>query len=142
MQPQSYLELQIAWKISSFYCYWLKYQSARKIAKFPKISIKMKNVKTLNESQAAIWNSDQVLRECISWAARNGAVKKFFLAPQTYMLLDMLQEYMVIMLSELRFVNWVRFFKRNCIVKWVTFVASFCWLWLLLASTGKSDVNK
>ena len=25
--------------------------------------------------------------------------------------------------------KWVRFFERNCIVKWVTFFASFCWLW-------------
>ena len=34
-----------------------------------------------------------------------------------------------IMLSELRFVKWVRFFERNCIVKWEIFFASFCWPW-------------
>ena len=31
--------------------------------------------------------------------------------------------------SELRFVKWVRFFEQNCIVKWVIFFATFCWLW-------------
>ena len=34
-----------------------------------------------------------------------------------------------IMLSNLRFVKWVRFLEQNCIVKWVTLSASFCWLW-------------
>ena len=33
------------------------------------------------------------------------------------------------MLSELMFIKWVVFFEQNCIVKWVIFVASFCWLW-------------
>ena len=33
--------------------------------------------------------------------------------------------YFFVMLSELRFVKWVRFFERNCIVKWVIFFASF-----------------
>ena len=33
------------------------------------------------------------------------------------------------MSSELRFLKWVRFFERNCIVKWVIFLASFCWFW-------------
>ena len=28
-----------------------------------------------------------------------------------------------------RFVKWVMFFERNCIVKWVIFFASFYWLW-------------
>ena len=26
-------------------------------------------------------------------------------------------------------VKWMRFFGRNCIVKWVIFFAIFCWLW-------------
>ena len=34
-----------------------------------------------------------------------------------------------ITLSELRFVKWVIFFERSCIVKWVDIFASFCWLW-------------
>ena len=33
------------------------------------------------------------------------------------------------MSNELRFVNWVRLFERKCIVKWVIFFASLCWLW-------------
>ena len=33
------------------------------------------------------------------------------------------------MLSELTFLKWVVFFEQNCIVKWVIFVASFCWFW-------------
>ena len=32
----------------------------------------------------------------------------------------------VSMSSELRFLKWVRFFERNCIVKWVIFFANFC----------------
>ena len=32
-------------------------------------------------------------------------------------------------LSELRFVKRMRFFERNCIVKWVIFFAGYCWLW-------------
>ena len=41
------------------------------------------------------------------------------------------------MSSELRFLKWVRFFERNCIVKWVIFWASFCWLWgFLLVNQG------
>ena len=33
------------------------------------------------------------------------------------------------MTSKLRFLKRVRFFERNCIVKWVIFFASFCLLW-------------
>ena len=33
------------------------------------------------------------------------------------------------MSNELRFVKWVRFFERNCIVKWMIFFASFYCLW-------------
>ena len=31
------------------------------------------------------------------------------------------------MSSELKFVKWVMIFKRNCVVKWMIFSASFCW---------------
>ena len=34
-----------------------------------------------------------------------------------------------LILSELRFFKRVRFSKRNCMVKWVIFFDSFCWLW-------------
>ena len=39
------------------------------------------------------------------------------------------------MSSELRF---MRSFERNCIVKWVNFFASFCWLWDFLLENLKS----
>ena len=58
--------------------------------------------------------------------------KCFFwhLAPIRNMFLAVLQEYIFfIMLSELRFVKWVRFFERNCNVKWMIFFASFCCIW-------------
>ena len=42
-----------------------------------------------------------------------------------------------IMMSELRFVNRMRFFERNCIVKWVIFFASYCWLWKFLLENLK-----
>ena len=45
------------------------------------------------------------------------------------------------MSSELRFVKWVRFFERNCIVKWVIFFASFCWLWDFLLENLKLKRN-
>ena len=45
------------------------------------------------------------------------------------------------MSSELRFVKWVRFFERNCIVKWVIFFASFCWLWDFLLENLKLKKN-
>ena len=38
-----------------------------------------------------------------------------------------------IMLSELRFVKWLRFFERNCIVKWVIFLLVFAGFEFLLA---------
>ena len=43
--------------------------------------------------------------------------------------------------SEPRFVKWVMFFERNCIVKWAIFFASFCWLWDFLLQNLKSKRN-
>ena len=37
----------------------------------------------------------QVLRKCISWAPRNGAMEKFSLTPNRSMVLDVLQEYVL-----------------------------------------------
>ena len=37
----------------------------------------------------------------------------------------------------MRFIKWVRFFERNCIVKWVIFLGSFCWLWDFLLKNLK-----
>ena len=45
------------------------------------------------------------------------------------------------MSSELRFVKWARFFERSCILKWVTFFASFCWLWDFLLENQKIRKN-
>ena len=83
------------------------------------------------------------LEECSSWASRNGAVQMFFWhQTETCLLEKFLSQkgfwlYCGSMLlstpSELRFVKWVRFFERNCIVNWVIFFASFvgfeglCW---------------
>ena len=41
----------------------------------------------------------------------------------------------------LRFVKWVMFFERNCIVKLVIFFASFCWLWGFLLENLKLKRN-
>ena len=43
--------------------------------------------------------------------------------------------------SELRFLKWVRFFERNSIVKWVIFLASFCWVWGFLLENKKNKKN-
>ena len=44
-----------------------------------------------------------------------------------------------LMSSELRFKKWVRFTEKNCIVKWMIFFASFCWLWLY---ARKSEIKE
>ena len=44
------------------------------------------------------------------------------------------------MSSELRFVKWV-FFEWNCIVKFVIFIAIFCWLWDFLLENLKLKRN-
>ena len=63
----------------------------------------------------------KMLQEYSSWASRNGAVQMFFLTPSRYMFAGI----------------FVRFFEWNCIVKWVTFFASFCWLWDFLLENLK-----
>ena len=45
------------------------------------------------------------------------------------------------MSSQLRFVKCVRFLERNCIVKWVIFFFSFCWLWDFLLEDLKIKKN-
>ena len=88
------------------------------------------------------WNAQtfafQVLRECNSWASRNGAVQMFFLEPirNMFFLLCWVSIFFIT-LSELRFVKWMRFFEWNCIIKWVIFFASFCWLWDFLLENLK-----
>ena len=41
------------------------------------------------------------------------------------------------MLSEFRFMKWVKFFERNYIVKYMIFFASFCWFWDFLPKNLK-----
>ena len=45
------------------------------------------------------------------------------------------------MSNELNFIKWVRFFERNCIVKWMILIASFCWLWDFLLEKMKLKWN-
>ena len=56
--------------------------------------------------------------------------------------LTVLQDFIFIMLNELRSLKWVRFFERNCISKWVIFFASFCWLWDFLPENLKLIKSK
>ena len=59
----------------------------------------------------------QVLREYSSWVSRHGTVQVFFLIPTRITFLDVLQEYISIMLSDLRFIKWAGFFDWNFIAK-------------------------
>ena len=96
----------------------------------------------------------QVIWEYSSWACRNGAVQMVFVTPTKSMLagkflkvskvfgcvtgvfimisesrfvkwVRLFEWNCIIMISELRFVKWVRFFEWNCIVKQLIFFASF-----------------
>ena len=80
---------------------------------------------------------------CSSWASRNGT------APFLQFFSDTKQKHVCCKICKVkkgfgyvvgayyfqwgwlrfRFIKWMRFFDRNCIVKWVTFFASFCWFW-------------
>ena len=46
------------------------------------------------------------------------------------------------MSSKLRFKEWLRFFDRNCIVKWVISFGSFCWAWEFLLKNMKLKKKK
>ena len=74
-----------------------------------------------------------MLQECYSWALRNGAAQLFFQPNKNTFSGKFVkwERFLAVfsMWSELRFVKWMRFFERNCIIKWVIFFASFCWLW-------------
>ena len=48
-----------------------------------------------------------------------------------------LQEHIIFSVKWVEFINCVRFFEQNCIVKWVIFFASFCWLWDFLLENLK-----
>ena len=88
-----------------------------------------------------------MLKECSSWVSRNGAVQCFFWHKTEKYKVESLQREKGFWLccggilysisSELKFVKWLRFLQRNCIVKWVIFFASFCWLWDFLLENLK-----
>ena len=74
------------------------------------------------------------LEECSSWASRNGAVQMFFWHQTEACFLENLKQNNICLYcgnilfstsNELKFVKWVRFFKRNCLVKSVICCASF-----------------
>ena len=82
----------------------------------------------------------KMLRECSSWASRNGAVQMFFTdTNQKHIFGCVCRSIFFILFSELRFVKSVKFFDRNCIVKWVTSFASFCCLWDTLQENLKLE---
>ena len=80
----------------------------------------------------------KVIQECRSWATKNGAVQMFLLTPNRNMFSGKFLNQKWFSLycgsilfsasSELRFVKWVSCFEKKYIVKWVIFIASFCWL--------------
>ena len=90
----------------------------------------------------------KVLQECSSWASRNDTVQMFFwhqtekcwpenLSSEKGLWLRC-ESILFSVSSELRFLRWVRFFERNCVVKRVIFLASFCWLWGFLLENQKN----
>ena len=116
-----------------------------KIVEFSKIlSIKTENCKIFYETQKEIYRYIQtfvfkVFQECSFWASKNGAVQILFLTPNRNMFagifvkserfLAVLRRHVISMSIELRFVKWVRFLERTCIVKCaMIFLTSFCWL--------------
>ena len=52
-----------------------------------------------------------------------------------------LREHIFSMSTESRFVKWVMFLERNCIVKWAIFFPKFCWLWDLVLENLKLKRN-
>ena len=108
------LEVQIVWKISNVSMLLMEVSQCWKIVEFSKISVEMKNFKTFYEEPETNQKHD-------CWKICK--VSKIF----GY----------VAGVCELRFVKWVRFFERNCILKWVIFFASFCRVWDFLPESLK-----
>ena len=89
-----------------------------------------------------------VLQKCTSWTSRNGVMQIIFLTTNRNMFAEKFAKWERFFLRcgsilfstsrELRFVNWVKFLERSCLVKWVIFFVSFCCLWdFLMTSTVK-----
>ena len=84
-------------------------------------------------------------RKLLSNCSKNAVLRRvemvqsrcfFWHQPKTCFLLCCKSTFFI-MLSELRFVKWVRFFEQNCIVKWVIFFTIFNWLWHFLPQNLK-----
>ena len=112
--------------------------------KFPK-SLEQKF--SYGDIQEYIDSCFQLLRECSVWKSRNAAVQMFFLRSTGNMytrnfvewvrFLAVCSSIFFTIMSELRFVKWARFFEQNCLVKWMIFFATFCWLWEFLPGNLK-----
>ena len=112
-----------------------------KIVDFPNISNKMNNFKTFYEGQVA-----SSLKEIIQPPTRWKCKYFFWHQQEAIFLENFYNEFgfwlcfgsiFFEILSEFIFVKWVRFFGWNCIVKWVIFLARFCWLWDFLLENLK-----
>ena len=111
----------------------------------------MKNFKTFYKSQTAIclkeiiWDLQDYTDICFPSAPRIKLLGVYELCsaiffwhqPEEICSWLCCSSIFVIMSSELRFVKSVRFFEQNCILKWVIFFASFCWLWDFLPENVK-----
>ena len=89
------------------------------------------------------WIYRHLLYQCSAvqkflFGQQNGAVQMFFSdSNQEHVFGCIAGGYLSVVLNELRFVKWVKIFQRNFIKKWVTFFASFCWLWDFLPENLK-----
>ena len=128
-----------------------------KIVEFTKISIKMKNCKTFYEAQKTS-RVNEIIQLPSNPPPSDKILLPLFLRRYTEINGHLLSKcfknavlgvkkrwsanvFSDTMSSELRFIKWVRFFERNCIVKWVIFFASFCWLWDFLLENLKLKRN-
>ena len=88
------------------------------------------NIKTLAFNyfeNAVLWVLEMVQRKCFFWYQPKTCLLENWLSERGFLLCC--GSIFFALLNEMRFVKWVRFFEQNCIVKWVIFIASFCWLW-------------
>ena len=81
---------------------------------------------------------------CTFWLSRNGSVQMIHLTPTRHRFSKVSKVFGCVAGVYFFNVEWVKvckmtFFKRNCLVKWVIFVASFCWLG---ETTRKSKINR
>ena len=111
------LEVQILWKNCHFTSAISK---CWKIVEFPKILIKMENFKTRYEAQTASRLKESIYPLSHPPSQPDKILLRFWNAHTS---LEKMYIYIYI------FVKWVRLFEWNCIVKWVIFFISFCWLW-------------